>query len=145
MRAAAPTVLLFVAFAAGCAKPKPPLPPPVAISGKVVYAAGTPVAGMVIKLSALDERFAGDGPSGALDKDGRYTLNAIPGRYRVTLLPIPAQAGSAGKSDQPVPKKGDPKDAFSAMARYRDLANSPLELTVPAAGGEMDKLTVESR
>src|SRR5262245_61608164 len=143
MRTAALVAFLSLATVAGCAKSKLPPPPPVPISGKVVYADGKPVANMVIFLHPQDEPAAGERPNGALDKDGRYSLKVIPGRYKITLLPIPSQAGSAGASSLPSPQKSDPKDAWNPMARYRDVQQTTLEFTVTDAGGEMEKLTVK--
>jgi hypothetical protein len=134
-------IAMTASLLAGCAKPKPP-PPPVPISGKVVFANGKPVAGLVIFLHPLEPQNASTSPNGALDKDGKYSLSAIPGRYKVTLLPIPGQASSAGGPDSALPAKGETKKAPDPMTRYRDATASPLELIVPPNGGELDKLTV---
>lgn len=142
MRMAALVLSLLMFGVAGCAKPKPPPPTPVPISGTVVYADGKPVANMVIFLHPQDEQAESERPNGALDKDGHYSIKAIPGRYKVTLLPIPAQAGSASAAGLPSPKKSDPKDALNPMTRYRDVQQTPLELTVRDAGGAMETLTV---
>jgi hypothetical protein len=136
-------IALPMSLVAGCANSKPKPPPPVPISGKVVFADGRPVAKMVISLHPQDEQNASTRPSGALDNNGNYKMDAIPGRYKVTLAPIPATAGSAAAADDlPVPKKGDLKKLPDPMSRYRNATESPLELTVPASGGEMPKLTV---
>ena len=142
MRVAALIATIFMTLVSGCTKPRSPAPPPVAISGKVVFGNGKPVTNMVISLHPKEEQNAGNRPSGHVDKDGKYALSAIPGRYKVTLLAIPAHGGSAGAADLPMPQKGDPKDVFNPMTRYRDAQNSPLELTVPAMGGEIQTLTV---
>jgi len=135
------TVLILAAV--GCAKSKPPAPPPVAVSGKVVFAGSKPVVNMVISLHPQDEPNASNRPSGALDKDGRFKIDAaIPGRYKVTLAPIPSQAGSAGGVELPAPKKFDPKDEKGILALFRDAKSSPLEVTVPEGGGELPVLTV---
>ena len=143
MRTAAFVALLSLAVTAGCAKSRLPPPPPVLISGKVVFADGKPVANMVIFLHPQDEQAASERPNGALDRDGRYSLKAIPGRYKITLLPIPSQAGSASAAGLPSPQKSDTKDPLSPMARYRDVQQTTLQFTVPDAGGEMEKLTVK--
>ena len=97
---------------------------------------------MVISLHPQDQQNAAQRPSGHLDKDGKYALDATPGRYKVTLLAVPAGGSGGGAVDLPTPGKSDPKDVINPMSRYRDAQYTPLELTVPAAGGEMQTLTV---
>jgi hypothetical protein len=135
-------VAVALPFALGCAKSPPPLPPPVPIFGKIVFANGKPVPNMVISLHAQDEENSIHRPSDKVDQDGKYVLSARPGRYKVTLVPLPNSSGPTAVADLPLPKKGDPKDNVSPMARYRDAKSSPLEITVPAAGGEIQTLTV---
>ena len=136
------STLFAFSLGTGCGKSKPPSLPPVAVTGKVVLASGKPVANMVISFHPQDGPNAVSRPSAALDKNGAYAMNVVPGRYKVTLAPIPAHAGSAGAADLAVPKKGDVKEAQDILSGYKDALSSRLEVTVPETGGELSPLTV---
>ena len=133
---------LSLSLATGCTKKKPPPPPPVPVSGKVVFANGTPVANMVISFHPLDEGNAANRPSAALDQNGKYALEAAPGRYKVTLATIPTNAGSAARIDLVAPSKGDLKDYANLLTGFRDAKTSPLAVTIPEGGGALATLTV---
>src|SRR5262245_36182489 len=108
---------------------------PVAFSGSVVSADGKPVADLVISFHPQEAGNAGNRPSAALDKDGKFKLDGIPGRYKVTLAPIPRHHGSAEATGEltAAPAKGsDPKKAAKGVpARYLDAQSSPWDVTIP--------------
>jgi len=101
-----------VLTAAGCSGPRP-----ANVSGSV-SAAGGPVAGIQV-VFVPDGR---DGPAAGTHTlpDGKFTVQVLPGRYRVTLF-RPAVSGPE-PSRSPLP------------ARYGQPSTTPLVVDVPAQG-----------
>jgi hypothetical protein len=92
-----------VIFCAGCSQSLPPPKSVVAVSGKVVDAAGEPVRFASIVFEPKD-RGRGVEATGMLDKNGKFTLRtysnsepdgAVKGSYLVRLEPL--EAGVLGK------------------------------------------------
>jgi hypothetical protein len=126
-------LVLFSALVAspGCGKREAALPPPVEITGQVVYANGQPVTGMVISFHADDEIAArGRVPSGPLDPEGKFRIVEVtPGRYKATLSPIPGHAAAAADPSQlNAPAKGDRKVAVPID--YLNSGATPWTVTV---------------
>jgi hypothetical protein len=134
--------LISAAFAAaipGCSRAKPAEAAPVAVSGRVVNSAGKPITGMLVSLHAQEGVHAGDRPSAPLDRDGRFSLTCIPGRYKVTLAPIPIHHGNAegnGELAAPAAKRPEPPKG-GVPRRYSDAQSSPWDVTIPPEGKEL--------
>jgi hypothetical protein len=132
----------LVPFLGGCGKVPPPSA--VAVRGKVVFADGKPVKGMVLSLHPADEATKlARMPTTLLPEDGRFAVECLPGRYKATLVAVPKSAGAAategpgGVPGPGVPKAGgtlmiDPKTAL--MNRHADAAQTPLVVDVPSGG-----------
>jgi hypothetical protein len=125
---------------AGCGGREPEVPVP--IKGKLVNAAGRPLANMVLTFHPQDELNKGNMRTPATDKDGRFSDTCIRGRYKVTLAPIPKKHGAApdaGGIAAP-PTGGGP--VLSIPAAYRSPDSTPLAVEVPEGGKEDITLTV---
>lgn len=127
----------------GCSK-KTRLPPPVDISGEVVYANGRPVTNMVVSFHADDEITSqGKIPSSPLDKDGKFAMSGVtPGKYRVTLAPIPSHGGaSANPNELIAPGKDDAK--VPLPSEYLRTESTPWKVTVESPP-KAEKLVVNT-
>jgi hypothetical protein len=133
---------------AGCGKAPPPVPVPA--KGKVVFADGKPVKGMVLSFHPDDEATkSGRMPSLLLPDDGAFVVECLPGRYKVTLGAVPKAAGAAtdgpGTTPAPIPSPSglslDPKSLM--FARHADVSKTPLSVEVPAGGASDLVLTVK--
>ncbi len=130
-----PRSLVFVALLGwlagpGCSR-KAAIPPPVDVTGEVVYSDGKPVSDMIIAFYADDEISAkGRVPSGVLDKSGKFSISGVtPGRYKVTLAPIPVGAGHAANANQlNSPGKGDKK--IAVPSEYLNSTSTPWKVMV---------------
>lgn len=144
-RAAAVFVLLCALVASpGCGNRQAALPPPVEITGQVVYANGKPVTGMVISFHADDEIAArGRVPSGPLDQEGKFRIAEVtPGRYKATLSPIPGHAAAAADPSQlNAPGKGDQK--IAVPIEYLNSSATPWSVTVESPP-KTEKLVVNA-
>ena len=144
MKIAAPLVLGLLAVG-GCQKP--PAPAPVPVKGKVVLASGKPVKGLVMSFHPDDEATkSGRMPSVLLPDDGSFSVECLPGRYRVTFDALPQAAGSAatagpGTASAPVGSV-EPKDPKALIARAADPSKKSLTVEVPAGGASDLVLTV---
>ena len=95
------------------------------ITGRLVNAAGYPVVDVVLNATEVDTYgWAG----GRTDEDGRFTITALPGRYRVSLNPIEGSYQS-----QYVPGKLDEEGA-SVFEVRADAATEVNETVLPVGG-----------
>jgi hypothetical protein len=140
-------MLLCLVPVAGCSKPPPPAPVPV--KGKVVFADGKPVKGVVLSFHPDDEATkSGRLPSAPLD-DGSFSFECLPGRYKVTLTLIPKGPGGTGADGPgsvppPPPQSGPPKDPKAPLlAPYASPTSTPLTIEVPPGGSSDLVLTVK--
>jgi hypothetical protein len=124
-----------------CTPVKPTMPAPVPVTGQVVDAAGKPVTKLMISFHAQDGPQAGNRPADALDKDGRFKVSCVPGRYKVTLAPIPSSHGSTEGGEElaaPPAKRAEPPKRFQGIPRaYSDAASSPWDVTILPEGKEL--------
>jgi hypothetical protein len=123
----------------------------VPVKGKVVSADGKPVKGMVMSFHPDDELTKSARlQSALLPADGSFAVECLPGRYKVTLGPLPKSAGdapAAGPGSVPAPTPNPtaaPNDPTARLlARLADHTQTPLEVTVPAGGTSDLVLTVK--
>jgi hypothetical protein len=126
------------------------------VKGKVLFADGKPVKGMVLSFHPDDDATkAGRMPSVPLPDDGSFSVECLPGRYKVTLRAIPKGAGTAateGPGGTPAPAAPpnatdpakmslDPK--VQRLARHADHTSTPLVVEVPTGGASDLVLTVK--
>ena len=145
-------ILMLLAVAslpiAGCSGSKSAPAVPVAVTGRVLDAAKKPITGMLITFHLQGGAQAGNSRSDALDKEGRFKVEIIPGQYKVTLAPIPSQHGATdGTGELAVPPgKGlDPKKPAKDKGiphAYSDAQSSPWDVNIPPEGKELT-LTVQ--
>lgn len=130
---------------AGCTKKRPALPPPVDITGQVVYENGKPVADMIVSFHADDDVTAqGKVPNAPLDKEGKFAISGVtPGKYKVTLAVIPSHAGQPANSNELIaPGKDDKKPALPR--KYLNADTTPWKITVESPP-KPEKLVVDMR
>lgn len=136
--------LLCLLVIQGCSK-KAAIPAPVDVAGEVVYSDGKPVADLIIAFHADDETSAkGRIPSGVLDRNGKFAISSVtPGRYKVTLAPIPMHAGEPANASQlNSPGKGDQK--IAVPGEYLNSNSTPWKATIESPPQSM-KFVVERR
>jgi len=135
--------VILALFLPGCGKKKEPSP--VAVTGQVRYASKKPVAEMVLTFHPLDDTNQSKLPAFLLDKEGRFKDTILPGRYKVTLLPIPTSSGNGPAGGANADVKGPGAVAgTNPLTRYRDRDRSPWgEIIIPETGKEDLLLTVE--
>lgn len=121
--------LLASLFVVGCAPTPPPVVP---VSGKLVFTDGRPLAQATIQL--IPEPGTGASAQSTTGDDGTFEVEtcvqgreihdgAIPGKYKVVVIPYPHGA----KID----------------AKYGSLVSTPLQVEVPATGVTNLKLVVQ--
>jgi hypothetical protein len=131
----------------GCQKSPPPKP--VQVTGLVVYSNGQPVTGKVITFFPSDDNNSrGVAPTIVLEgKDGRFKVECLPGKYKVTMMPIPiGSGGGPGNIESPPDKDaGKGKETISAkrLEPYRSTNTTPWEVTVLPEGTPEQKLVVQ--
>jgi hypothetical protein len=135
-------LLGLLVLAGGCGKK--PAPAPVPFVGQVLTTEKKPVGGLVLTLHPGEERNRSNQPSVFL-KEGRFEGTCLPGRYKVTLAPLPAQggAGPAGGEDATAGKAPGTSTMPNVPAKYRDAQHSPWEVTIPDEGKKDLVLTLE--
>jgi hypothetical protein len=119
--AAGLATLAAVILTAGCAS-KPPQEVPV--GGRVENASGKPLPKIALRFHAQDEANKQAGSLTCMVQDsGEFTGKCLPGRYKVTVLPL--SAGRPGAA---------PKPPTGTWGRYTSPTGTPWEVTVPSAG-----------
>lgn len=137
-----PALTVFALVCLGCSKQEPPKP--VSISGKAQYANGKPITGMVLTFHPRDDSNKSNLPIAILEgQDGRFALSCLPGKYKITMVPIPTSAVSMGGVElPPAGPIGKGKDKQQMMLdNYRSPESSPWEITVLPDGNSEVVLT----
>jgi hypothetical protein len=115
-----------------------PPPKPVKITGKVQYANGKPVTGMVLTFNPREEINKNDRPIFVLQgTDGRFEIECLPGKYKVTMVPIPSNPGSMGNIQLPPtkePEKGKTSPQQMLLNNFRSPDTSPWEINILPEG-----------
>jgi hypothetical protein len=123
----------------GCGSSQPLNPVPV--KGKVMFQ-GKPLANVLVQFNPEDiKQRRAEAPTGP---DGTFSLSCVPGKCRVTILPL-------GKPPPPPTiEKGKPQADLSPSEvsadipeKYKDPATTPFKLEVPEQGKEGIELTIE--
>jgi hypothetical protein len=142
MRTTAGLGLLACLLLAGCTKPPPPAF--VTVKGRLLRS-GKPLTQMVVTFHPREDQNKNNRPIAAVDsKTGQFELQCLPGKYKVTVAPIPLQqaaapAGDDGNAGQQ-PTNVDPR---LIPSRYRDAESSPWEITVAPGNSDEIVLTVD--
>ncbi|HKI37563.1 MAG TPA: hypothetical protein VKA46_37250 [Gemmataceae bacterium] len=107
----ATAALAGLLLAAGCTGSGKPLPTTYPVSGKVLYADGTPMTGGLVQFKP--EGNPDVTTTGAIQQDGSFTLNstvekqqvegAIEGPHTVTILPPLGEDQRAARGGAPLP------------------------------------------
>lgn len=113
----------------------------VPVEGKVT-AKGVPVGTATVLFLPADGT-KGEGGIGTTDKDGNYTLTGsrrgdsgvVPGKYKVRVSRFVDKDGTVLPSDA---KQADYPHAVESVPAPYSLPESPLEVTVPEAGGTVN-------
>ncbi len=126
----------------GCNK-KPVLPPSVEVTGQVTFANGQPVSDVIVSFHAHDEISArGKKPTGVVDQSGKFTIKDVtPGRYKITLAPIPTQHGGAAPNSGELSAPGKPEAKSAIPSQYMSADSSPWTVTVESSP-KLEKLVV---
>jgi hypothetical protein len=139
---------LVVLVAGGCASKSAPAKR-VSVAGKIVAADGKPIGNLVITFHAQEAANADARPTGHVKADGSFNLENqfLPGRYKVTVVPIPSQHGTAESggllTDAPGVNAGGAKTPADRLASYRNSSGSPWEVDVPPEGDAAMTLVVK--
>jgi hypothetical protein len=116
--------------------------PLVPVKGRLVNAAGKPLANVILTFHPQEEVNKGHRGDAFTDKDGRFSANnCVRGRYKVTLE-VPRKHGQAEPAGGLVAAPGKDGGNAGFSSRYRDSMSTPLEVTVPEGGKEDVVLTV---
>ena len=113
--------------------------PPVVVAGQVVdQATGKPVEKLVVTFHPQGPANAESRATVVLDGEGKFTASLAPGKYKVTLSPLPGGHGTAAGPDFSAPEKAPAENVKLKPGpkphNYRDAASSPLALEVVADG-----------
>ena len=127
MKAFASRTLAAIAlsFIAGCSSGQPMTYP---VSGKVVFADGTPFTAGVVEFSSTDPASKGQNARGKIQPDGTFTLTtfrendgAVAGEHRAIVVWSPPMEAFADEKKQP---------RSPIHPRFRDYEQSGLRFTV---------------
>jgi hypothetical protein len=130
--------LLVVALATGCfGKPEPK---PVPVKGRLMRADGKPFAKVVVITFYPTEEGSGRriSPATAVTDgtDGSFSLQCVPGKFKVTLSTVALGHGNpAGGANAPPREAPKPEDDGIPLD-YRSQDRSPLEEIIPEGGKE---------
>jgi hypothetical protein len=142
-RVAVALAILTLCLQAGACGQKPA--EAVAVKGRVERADRRPVKGLLVTFHPQDEgNKAGRLLVAAVDADGRFAGECLPGRYKVTLATLVTSHGGApaGKPGAPVGKGPSPVEPYSNLGQYRQAHTTPWEVTIPRDGKQDLVLTV---
>lgn len=133
-RARGTALVCALVLAAGCGKGGK-----VKVNG-VVTLDEKPIDGAMVTAVPADGKGSGTA-TGTADKDGNFTLEALPGKYKVTVVyaegaePPPAggmKDAFVGYEKAQKQKQKPPK--YNVPAKYTDIATTDLTLDVPHSG-----------
>jgi hypothetical protein len=141
-RAGLAVVLVLGFLHIGCGKA--PLPAPVAVKGRVELAGNKPPPRLVVIFHPREEHIR-NVPSAAVDgKGGEFSTFCEPGRYHVTVAPVPIGSAVGTTGSDPTPGRAPTGGKLEGIpSRYRDPENTPWEVLVPPAGMDNLVLTVK--
>lgn len=124
----------------GCGGGKPKQRASVTITGRVTDPAGKPVGAGMLSFAPADPDNQGDRPMVQVQADGTFGVSCLPGRYKVTLVPLPKAAGH-------VPEGGDVVTPEKAQAGPKGMLKGSTQpswdIEVKATGNDEFKLQVK--
>src|SRR5262245_4701855 len=135
-RMAAALLALAPALMLGCGGQQPGQP--VDVQGLVSGPDGKPAPRIVLKFQPLDEALQQSKiPVAVTEKDGKFAVSCLPGRYRVTATGLPTHAGGP-PSTGPGGTPGAPPDSVPQggpwEVRVKDAGNEPILLMIRGFG-----------
>ena len=128
--------LALVVFV-GCGAPHAKLSP-VDITGRLTVE-GKPFGNVMLTLHPQDSDVQGQRPTALVNADGVFATRCLPGKYRVTLSPLPHSPGDAG------PGAGTTPGAAAAAgipSAYSSAASTPWTIVVGDSENKEFKHTV---
>jgi hypothetical protein len=141
-------VLLVLAAAplAGCSKKVPELKA-VPVRGHLLQADNTPYQKvMVLVFYPADESAGRTLPSPSTSTsptDGSFSVECVPGRFKVTLAPISSSQGNpAGGGGGPAANAPKMED-IGALKKYLSASTTPWEVTISDGGTENLELKIQ--
>jgi hypothetical protein len=124
-------LLCLLALVIGCAK-KPP--EPVRVKGTVTFE-GKPANGVVVTF--WPEEAHRRNISALCDSAGKYSLECVSGRYKVTVAAsLQGSAEPGVERGAPPAGRSYPKPALFIPDRYQSTSVTPLRVEVPAGGSD---------
>jgi hypothetical protein len=133
-------VLAACCLLSGCGKPPPP--EPVEVKGRVILPAEVkPGTFLLLQFHAADETARGSRSDGRIEEDGTFTVQCIPGKYRVAITAV-GTGGDAAAG----PTVGNPAispQQLGIPAAYGRPTTTPLEVVVPPEGRRDVELVVK--
>jgi hypothetical protein len=137
-------VFALLVIAAGCGGRREATP--VNLEGVVKFEDQKPVPEMILNLHPQDAANQNNRPTDLVSKGGSFKMKCLPGKYKVTVAPIPKQGGSA--ANNPAPAPGQPVVSgtlFPGDADYRDTQKTPWIIDVPPDGQTDLVLTIKKK
>lgn len=128
----------------GCGGGKPPRKP-VTILGRVTDAKGKPVGNVMLSFAPMDAANKDERPMAQVASDGLFKADCLPGRYRVTLIPMPKAPGQApdeGNVSAPEKAKGASGKNPMEMMKGGGPSQPTWDIEVKSSGNEEFKLQV---
>lgn len=124
----------------GCGGGKPKQRPPVTITVLVNDAAGKPVGNGMLSFTGLDPETQVERPIVKVAEDGKFVVSCLPGRYKVTLVPLPKAAGHVPEGGEVVtPEKAQP----GPKGMMKGSTQPSWDIEVKATGNGEFKLQVK--
>ncbi len=118
---------------AGCATGPPR---EVDVAGRVLSADGKPVSRLALRFHPWDEANKKGGTLTTPVREGEFVGKCLPGRYKVTAVPI--RPAAPGKAPSP-----DKDTALDVPRAYTSTGSTPWVVKVPSAGKKDIVLTLE--
>jgi hypothetical protein len=109
-------------------------PQPVNVEGEVRFGDGQPVPEMLLLFHPQEAANRNDRPSPFIKGDGQFKISCLPGKYKITIMPIPGTKPGGSGTAQPPDKTALTKELFPGDGIYRDVANTPWVVDVPKRG-----------
>src|SRR5262249_14925972 len=97
---------------AGCGGSKPLAP--VKVKAQILDQSKKPLVKVAVRFHPQDQGNTSNSPTSYTDDKGRFEVDAIPGRYKITIATIPIHGGASGAPG------GQPGAAKGAGSKYGD-------------------------
>jgi hypothetical protein len=107
---------------------------PAKVSGQVLGKNKQPLAKVIVKFHPLEETNKSNAPSAVTDEKGHFTLEGLPGRYKVTIFSVPLGRGQGSPDTGSLPGAEKSEGPFRQYGKYENLDLTPWEVQVPQQG-----------